>query len=93
MASVALLLTAPRWRGSATSFAKIARGLLDAGHSVRLFTGAEVVAAYSNVLEGTNPAYGLVMAKNSTTFLNARILQETIDSLKFNPAAKALNFK
>lgn len=44
MASVALLLTAPRWRGSATSFAKIARGLLDAGHSVRLFTGAEVVA-------------------------------------------------
>ncbi len=56
-------------------------------------TGAEVVAAYSNVFEGTQPAYGLVMAKNSTSFLNARILQETIDSLKFNPAAKALNFR
>lgn len=56
-------------------------------------TGAEVVAAYSNVFEGTKPAYGLVMAKNSTTFLNARILQETIDSLKFNVASKALNFR
>lgn len=44
MASVALLLTAPRWRGSATSFAKIARGLMDAGHDVRLLTSAEGVA-------------------------------------------------
>lgn len=44
VASVALLLTAPRWRGSATSFAKIARGLLNAGHEVRLFAGVESVA-------------------------------------------------
>jgi len=44
MPSVALLLTAPRWRGSATSFAKIARGLMRAGHDVRLLTSAESVA-------------------------------------------------
>jgi glycosyltransferase involved in cell wall biosynthesis len=44
MASVTLLLTAPRWRGSATSFAKIARGLVKAGHTVRLVTSAESVA-------------------------------------------------
>lgn len=44
ISAVTLLLTAPRWRGSATSFAKIARGLRDAGHDVRLLTGAEPVA-------------------------------------------------
>jgi glycosyltransferase involved in cell wall biosynthesis len=41
--SVALVITAPMWRGSATSFAKIARGLVDAGHRVQLFTAAESV--------------------------------------------------
>lgn len=41
---VTLLLTTPGWRGSGTSFVKIAQGLAEAGHAVQLVAGSEDVA-------------------------------------------------
>lgn len=42
--SVALLISAPAWRGSGASFGKIAAGLERAGHRALLITGAAEVA-------------------------------------------------
>lgn len=51
MSNVALLLTAPAWRGSATSFAKIAQGLERRGHRVQIVTAAEAVAERFRALQ------------------------------------------
>ena len=43
--NVALLTSARSWRGSGTSFANVARGLAQRGHTVRLCTAAPAVTA------------------------------------------------
>ncbi len=79
MRSVALLLTAPTWRGSAASFAKIAHGLQEARHPVRLITGAESVAQGFRALglEATAlalPNSGLASARRLRAVLDADVV-------------------
>lgn len=50
--AVALMLTTPGWRGSATSFLKIATALRGAGHDVTVVVGDADVAARFEVAEG-----------------------------------------
>jgi len=42
---VALVISAPGWRGSGASFAKVAQGLTERGHDVLVFTGAPRLTA------------------------------------------------
>ncbi len=50
--AVALMLTTPGWRGSATSFLKIAAGLRRAGHPVTVIAGDAAVARRFEAADG-----------------------------------------
>jgi hypothetical protein len=52
-------------------------------------TGAEIIQTYTNMSEG----YGIFTAKSRGVFPGIRIWEETIDSMKLNPATAPLRFE